>query len=210
MSEPVENPKPEPRTPGRLFNALEAWDAEAGSQNFSSLSALRLDANERLLVPFSVQMQHAEVHYLDYPSVRGYFHCNGGGCLLCRIGNQKDVRDLWPVYDVLAQAVVVLPISRCVRPRALRPQLTPVLRALQDGEYPVLLGIRREGYKFFVSTTELPSDADAGVATWQAFLKQLEEGKVDLGSVYPRTSNELLARIPEVARIMHFRGIHAA
>ncbi|MGH9038461.1 MAG: hypothetical protein ACRD0O_22110, partial [Acidimicrobiia bacterium] len=60
---------------------------------------VRLDQNDRLLVPFTTSVERVSTHFLDYPSLRGYVRCNGPGCLLCRLGRKVDHRDLWPVYD---------------------------------------------------------------------------------------------------------------
>ena len=98
------------------------------------MAVIRLDQNQRFLVPFTTMMSRTFLHYLTFPAIRGYVQCNGADCLLCRVGRQQDERDLWPVYDVLDKAVGVLPISPSQRPHALRPLLMPVLRRLAAEE----------------------------------------------------------------------------
>jgi hypothetical protein len=39
------------------------------------------------------------------------------------------------------------------------------------------------------------------------FERRLEAGEVDLTSVYPRMSNEALARVPGIAAMLHLKGI---
>ena len=50
-----------PHAPGRLTNALVAWQAEAGVTPVG-LEEIRLDQNERLLVPFTTSIAPTTVH----------------------------------------------------------------------------------------------------------------------------------------------------
>src|SRR5262249_19030644 len=110
---------------GRLTDALELWQAEGPGAARPPLEGVRLDANERLLVPFTTSTRRVQLHYLDAPALRGYLRCQGPGCLLCRLGKEPETRDLLPVYDPVAQAVGVLAISPNLRPQALRPPAGP-------------------------------------------------------------------------------------
>jgi hypothetical protein len=198
-----------PGLPGPV-DGLALWTAEGSAAQVGNLSSVRLDANERLLIPFTTTMTRVLLHYVEYPALRGYVHC-GGNCLLCRIGRQQESRDLWPVYDVLDGAVAVLPISPNVRPMALRPQLVPILRQLKESPATVLLAIRRmETGKFLVSSQPLPEGADDGAAAIQAFVQGFDAGQLDLGSVFPRLADRDLASIPEVATLARLKGIAIA
>src|SRR5262249_49466669 len=117
MANNPDTPSPGGTTKGLLFDATEKWAAEAGCVP-ASLAEIRLDQNERLVAPFTTSVVEAVVHYLDYPSLRGYVRCNGPDCLLCKIGRQPDTRDLLPVYDVVSRAVGVLAVSPNLRPAA--------------------------------------------------------------------------------------------
>jgi hypothetical protein len=195
----------------RPVDGLERWDAEAPPGGPGELPVVRPDGNERLLLPFTTAMLQAVLHYLEYPSVRGYLHCNQGDCLLCRIGRQADPRCLWPVYDYIGRFVAVLPVSDNQRPQALRPQLMPVLRRLKAGGEPFLIGLRKhDAGQFRLSMLPLPAGADDGAAVIKAFQERLESGALDLGVAYRRLANADLAAIPEVAAEMRARGIAAA
>src|SRR2546423_467628 len=87
-------------------NLLARWEKELPGQRLAP-SLLRIDVNDRCLIPFTLDGVPAEVHYVDDPAVRGYVHCNGKDCLLCRIGNRSDKRDLLPIYDVASGTVAV-------------------------------------------------------------------------------------------------------
>src|SRR5262249_45348854 len=114
----VPAPTPAQRTPAQLKDGLDLWDSEAGG-TAAALAVVRIDLNESLLVPFTTSMLRVKLHFLDTPAYRGFIHCPGDGCLLCRIGRKSEVRDLLPVYDAVARAVGVLPISESLRPNAL-------------------------------------------------------------------------------------------
>src|SRR5262249_29446040 len=158
------------------------------------LAELKLDRNQRLVYPFSQDMVEAKVHFADYVNLRGYIRCHGEGCLLCRLGASPDERDLWPVYDVIARRVVVLPISPSVRPNSLRAGLFPVLEQLATGK-EMVLGLRRLEMQFFeVSVIEPAAGADLGHGAVCAFLDDYRAGKVDLASIYQAIPNEHLAR----------------
>src|SRR5690348_17103547 len=101
----VSNKTQNPRPPEPLRDALDTWDAEANGHAAPALAALRLDGNERLVIPFTTQMQRVLLHFLETPALTGYVHCNGGGCVLCRIGKKVEERDLLPVYDAEEQVV---------------------------------------------------------------------------------------------------------
>ncbi len=198
-----------PETPkSHLTDGLELWDSEVGGGNTAAgLSLIRLDFNESLIIPFTTCMLRVTIHYIDSPAYRGYLRCSGDACLACRIGRSPEVRDLLPVYDAVARAVGVLPISENLRPQALRPQIAPVLRNLKQGGRLILLIRKLDNVRFDLGIRDLPSDADDGADKITNFLRQLEAGSVDLAAVYPRISNEELAAIPEVASAMRLKGI---
>jgi hypothetical protein len=200
------NPIPAATSTGGLTDGLAKWEAEARSAP-AGLEEVRLDLNERLLVPFTTSVGQADTHYVDYPSLRGYVRCGGPGCLLCRVGRQKETRDLLPVYDVLARAVAVLPVSPNLRPHALKPQLMDVLRKLKDSQR-VLVAVRKlDRARYHVAILPLPEGADDGAAKIAAFLELFSAGGVDLADVYPKVSNDDLAAVPEIAAHLRARGI---
>jgi hypothetical protein len=209
----VDHITPVPPAPNQqhqgLTDGLSLWDAETSSPP-AGLSLLRIDGNETLIIPFTTSMQRDTLHYLDSAAYRGYTHCPGPGCLLCRIGRQSEIRDLLPVYDPVAQAVAVLAISPNLRPHALRPQLAPLLRQLRQ-DARIIIALRKlDNIRFAVTTLPLPDDADDGADKIAAFVKQVEANAIDLGSVYPRLGNEELAALPDVASAMRLKGIKSA
>jgi hypothetical protein len=200
-----------PRVPSvanQAADGLALWDSETATGEAGGLSVIRLDGNERLLIPFTTTMGRVTLHYVEYPALRGYVHCSGADCLHCRLGRKQDVRDLLPIYDPVEKTVGVLPIGPNMRPQALRPQVAPILRRLRDEAVTPLIAIRRDdSVTFIVSELALPADADTGGVTIRAFVEKSEAGEIDLGSVYPRLSNEELASIPEVAMALQLKGI---
>jgi hypothetical protein len=197
----------EPRAKTPLTDGARLWDEEAGAAApAADLALARLDANEKLFVPFTTAVERVHVHYLDFLSFRGYVRCNGAGCALCRIRRAADVRDLLPVYDPLARAIVVIPVSPSQRPQALRPKLHPVLHRVQRSDAPVVVGIRRVDQAYHVSLYDLPDGADDGAVVVSEFRKQLDAGRVDLAAVYQQLPDEEIANLPEVATALQLLG----
>jgi hypothetical protein len=195
-----------PPPTGQLTDALAAWRAEAGAAPVG-LDEVRLDQNERLLIPFTTSMARTTVHYLDFTSFRGYVRCNGAGCLLCRVGRKADSRDLLPVYDVVARAVAVLAVPPNVRPQALKPQLLPILARVAANERVLLALSKVDSYRYRATPLPLPDEADDGAEQIGEFLGRLESGSADLTAAILRLSNEELAAIPEVGTMAKVRGV---
>jgi hypothetical protein len=201
-------PRPEQAKANRgLIDAREAWDAEAGG-NASPLVEIRLSKDETLVVPFTTKVASVKIHFLDVPAVRGYVLCGGSNCLLCRLGRRSDERHLLPVYDPIGRNIGVLPISPSMRPSALRPALRPVLDAI-GGEKGLLVKIRKlDMGRFAVSWGELPRNADDGATIIASFLKGVNDGSVDLTTIYPSMTNKDLSQIPELKTLMGLQGVN--
>jgi hypothetical protein len=209
-SKPAETPPAVKAETPKLDNALELWGAEAEATAASGtvqLRVVRLDHNEKFLIPFSVSMRRATLHFLESDALRGYVHCNGGDCLLCRIGRQPDVRDLLPVYDPVAQTVAVLPVSQNLRPGALRPLIKPVLEQIKGNRFLLMTVRKLDIVRYELTAAPLPEGADDGAAAISKFKEELDSGIVNLEDVYPHLTNNDLAAIPDVARVMQLKGI---
>jgi hypothetical protein len=189
-----------------LTDGARLWEEEAGAAPAAELSLARLDASEHLFFPFTTVVGRVNVHYVDFPSLRGYVRCNRAGCALCRIGRAAEIRDLWPVYDPLARAIVVIPVSPSQRPQALRPKLHSVLQRVKQSAAPVVVGIRRIDQAFHVRVLDLPDGADDGRVVVSEFRKEFDAGRVDLASVYQLLPDEELANLPEVATALRLLG----
>jgi hypothetical protein len=206
LARPVQQPDPSPL--GEPVDGLALWDSEAAEVAPAGLETVRLDQNDHLLIPFTRTMLRVTLHYVSFAAIRGYVRCVGPDCLLCRLGRHPEIRDLWPVFDILARAVAVLPISPSMRPHALRSQLFPALRRMANGEGPLLLAVRKDGNsKFLLSALPLPEGADDGRAVIGPFCEQLKAGQVDLASAFPAIPNVELAMIDEVSLIMRAKGL---
>jgi hypothetical protein len=169
----------------------------------ASIELVRLDRNETPLVPFTSEGVDAHLHYCQEPEIGGYVHCNGGDCVLCRVGKKTDQRLLIPVYLPASTSVGVLPVSPSLRPHALLPQLASVVKA----DKPMVMFISREGSRFIVSSRELKDNNDNGEAAIQKFKEDHEVGWGDLVAVYSRIENDQLAAIPEIARLLALKGL---
>jgi hypothetical protein len=196
-----------PATLDQPVDGLALWDAEAQDNPRGGLTAIRIDQNERLVLPFTISMVRTHLHYLNFTTVQGYVVCNGPDWLLCRVGRQQDVCDLLPAYDVLDETVGVLAIGPNVRPHALRPGIAPVLRRVAKGDGPLLLSLRKDGYNYLVGSQPLPAGAEDGAAVIRDFRDRFEAGEVDLTAAFQRLTNEDLAAVDEVKNLMTAKGI---
>src|SRR5262249_30707507 len=141
--------------------------------------------------------------------LRGYSRCTGPGCLLCAVGRRCDPHDLLPVYDPVARAVAVLPVSANMRPGALKPQLLPVLQRVKAREKVMLILRKTDRTTFSVDVFSLLQGADDGAAVTASFFESFAAGRIELAAVYPAHSRERLANVPEIAAIMRARGVTA-
>ncbi len=189
-----------------VTDAVSKWEAEAG-QVPVGLAEIRLDGNDRLLIPFTASIVEVRTHYVNFPELTGYIRCTGPDCLLCRIGRQPETRDLLPLYDPVAQAVGVLAVTLNMRPQALKPQLMPVLRLLRQDQRKLVAIRKLDKCRYIVTMLDLPADADDGAAEINKFLAAFQAGTLDPRSVYAQMGNEELARIPGVANQLRLRGV---
>ncbi|MEI7687620.1 MAG: hypothetical protein WCL32_21650 [Planctomycetota bacterium] len=197
-----------PATPptAQMHDALDAWGAEVGGDAVTPLAAVRIDANERIVIPFTTQVQSTKVHYLKTTELTGYVQCLGNGCMLCQAGKKPEDRGLLPVYDVEEQAVGILCVAPNLRQNALRALLMPILRRLHQGERLVVT-ISHSGHGRYTVNAQLLADSiDDGAGRIQQFLRNFENGGVDLAAVFPRLTNEELASIPGIASILKVKG----
>lgn len=180
-----------------LFELLEA------SNSVSRLELIRLDESETAVIPFTPHGERVHIHFCKEPEINAYVLCNAEDCVLCRIGKKKDERILIPAYVPTTDSIGVLPVSTSLRPNALLPQLAPVLKSGR----PTAVFIKRDGYRFTVSTKELPEDANGGDVAIKYFAEEHKAGRVSLRSVYQTIPNEQLAGVSEISRILDLKGI---
>ncbi len=148
-------------------------------------------------------------HFLEAASasIRAYVFCDGDGCALCRAGLKADERLLLPVYDPIACAIAVLPMTLNRRPRALLPQILPLLTRLKAGEPPILIAVRKVSRdRFSVVGKPTNGKVDDGAKGISEFVGRPDRREVDPASVYPTYSDEELADISEVQDRLELAG----
>jgi len=189
-----------PVTQSNKVNLLDVAAAEAAE---SLLEVVRLGSDETAIIPFTADSEAVDLHYCSETEINSYVVCNGPNCVLCRVGRKRDQRLLLPVYLPAAGCVGILPVSRSLRPFALLPQISNVLKAGK----PMVMFVTRKGAKYTVSTAELQKDVDAGEKAIRRFLDDDQAGLHVLAAVYPRIDNEQLASVEEIARMMSLKGV---
>lgn len=183
---------------------LDLFTLVDGSQDTSDVELVRIGNDEAAVILFTSEIEEAVLHYCSEPDLSSYVFCNGADCVLCQIGRKQERRYLLPVFQPTSGQIGILPVSPSLRPHALLPQLLHVLKA----EGPQVVFVRRENMStFIVSSHALPGDVDSGEIQIKRFVSMLENGDIDLTSVYPRIDNEHLRSIPELACILKLKGI---
>jgi len=169
-----------------------------------SFDLVRLGGQEVAVIPFTSSSAVVKLHYNDEPEARGYVRCNGEDCVLCRLGRTAEERALLPVFLPSQETFGVIAISPSSRPGALRPQLMPLLRS----EKPLVLFIKKpDQMTFAVGSKEVDLKRFGRERRIADFQRKLEAGEVDLTSVYPCQSNEALARVPGINRMLQLKGV---
>jgi hypothetical protein len=204
--DPGRPPGSPPASPNqfRAYNLL-AEPVDGGGTRPSRPEAVRVGPHETLLLLFTSWVQPVRLHYRETEPYKGNIQCAGAGCPICQAGKAADERRLLPVYDVIAQAVRVLPVSPNMRPWALAPQLRPVLRRVEAGEKPVIGVTRNDRYECTVSTYTWVEDGGRAAQAIAAFFEGYQAGTVDLAAVYPRVDADEMARFGDVAQISRYK-----
>lgn len=167
------------------------------------LESVRLNESETPLIFFTTEGQSVQLHFCSEPDIKGYNHCNGEDCILCKIGKKVEEKIMIPVYHAAEERVGTLLISTTMTPHALMPQLAPIW----ESENLQIVFISRSGGKYTVNHRDLAPGVDAGESIIKRFSEQLDAGEIDITSVYSRISNDLLAEVPEISRHMAMKGI---
>lgn len=184
-------------------NKVNLLDVAAAETAESLLEVVRLGSDETAIIPFTADSEAVDLHYCSETEINSYVICNGPDCVLCRIGRKRDQRLLLPVYLPASGCIGILPVSRSLRPFALLPQISNVLKA----EKPMVMFVSREGAKYTVSTAGLAADVDGGEAVIKRFVDDCDAGRHDLSSVYPRIDNEQLAGVEGIGRMMTLKKV---
>ena len=185
-------------------NLFDVWGTEQTPQGDKPFELVRFNGREVAVMPFTSTSVLAKLHYIDEAEARGYVHCNGADCVLCRLGRPAEERALLPVYLPAQQAIGVISISPSSRPGALRPQLLPLLRS---GKSLVVFIKKADPMNFAVGSSEVGPAAFRCDRLIEDFQRKLEAGELDLTSVYPRLSNEALARVPGINAMLRLKGV---
>ena len=182
-----------------LVNFLDMLEVE----NDSPFELVRLNENQTAVLFFTPDCVQVNIHYCEESEIRGYVHCNGTDCLLCRVGKKVYSRILIPVYLPTTNSIGILPVSDSLRPGALRPQIATILKSKD----PMSTFIKREGSKYTVESHAFPDDANGGEGAIIVFSEDLKKGIFDISAVYQRIDNQLLANVPEIDKLMELKGI---
>jgi len=168
----------------------------------ANLVTMRFTENPTPTCLFSDVFERVSLHYLDTPEQRGYFHCNGDDCVLCKADNKAFDRILIPGYNIMSGQVEVISISDSMTPTALLPQILVAL----DSEDLVINMITRKFNKYTVEVRPAHPSINMGRAKIEAFNTAFDDDVIRLESVYPTCSNEEFTAIPSINTMLVING----
>ena len=164
----------------------------------SELKVIRIGGDEVAVSPITKSYAKGYLHYLKTGEYTGYSICNfeiHGRCAACDAGIPRNKRIFLAVVDLASKQVGILLVSTSLRPKALLP---PVINILKSDK-AVAVFIRREGQEYSVNTKELTQSKRKEIKPIiKDFMKQYEDGKIDITDVYPTIDNSILADIEEI------------
>ena len=188
------------KTVSTKVNILDVVASEIAE---STLEVVRLGNDETAIIPFTADSEGIDLHYCSETEINSYVVCNGPDCVLCKIGRRKEERLLLPVYLPASGCVGILPVSRSLRPYALLPQISNVLKS----DTPMVMFVIREVGKYMISTKSLEKDMDGGEFQIKDFLEDYAAGNINLIDLYPKIDNEQLLGVDGIQKMAALKGI---
>ncbi len=188
------------KTVSTKVNILDVVASEIAE---STLEVVRLGNDETAIIPFTADSEGIDLHYCSETEINSYVVCNGPDCVLCKIGIRKEERLLLPVYLPASGCVGILPVSRSLRPYALLPQISNVLKS----DTLMVMFVIREVGKYMISTKSLEKDMDGGELQIKEFLEDYAAGSINLIDLYPKIDNEQLLGVDGIQKMAALKGI---
>ncbi|MBT3511423.1 MAG: hypothetical protein HN472_17995 [Nitrospina sp.] len=188
------------KTVSTKVNILDVVASEIAE---STLEVVRLGNDETAIIPFTADSEGIDLHYCSETEINSYVVCNGPDCVLCKIGRRKEERLLLPVYLPASGCVGILPVSRSLRPYALLPQISNVLKS----DTLMVMFVIREVGKYMISTKSLEKDMDGGELQIKEFLEDYAAGSINLIDLYPKIDNEQLLGVDGIQKMAALKGI---
>ena len=188
------------KTVSTKVNILDVVASEIAE---STLEVVRLGNDETAIIPFTADSEGIDLHYCSETEINSYVVCNGPDCVLCKIGRRKEERLLLPVYLPASGCVGILPVSRALRPYALLPQISNVLKS----DTLMVMFVIREVGKYMISTKSLEKDMDGGELQIKEFLEDYAAGSINLIDLYPKIDNEQLLGVDGIQKMAALKGI---
>ena len=188
------------KTVSTKVNILDVVASEIAE---STLEVVRLGNDETAIIPFTADSEGIDLHYCSETEINSYVVCNGPDCVLCKIGRRKEERLLLPVYLPASGCVGILPVSRSLRPYALLPQISNVLKS----DTLMVMFVIREVGKYMISTKSLEKDMDGGELQIKEFLEDYAAGSINLIDLYPKIDHEQLLGVDGIQKMAALKGI---
>lgn len=151
-----------------------------------------------IVVPISQHVFAQHLHYL--PEIKKFIQCLDPVCLACKLGYERILRYVTPVFLPTTGDVKYLAISDSQRSKALMPQLLPLNLQFITSEKPTYLQITRLNNTDYDVQVITPS-ASFNYISSQAltdFLEAEQAGKIDYAAAFARIENAELLKTPAI------------
>lgn len=167
------------------------------------LHLLRIGIEETLFIPFTGKGIEVKVHYGKEEEISSYFLCNGEGCYYCKTGRTPTTKVLLPVYSPIASEIAILPMTKSSRPQDLYPQIKRILKS--GKRMAVFASFRNQ--KHNVEAREIITPDPATEEAIKRFADSHEGDNLRLPPMYEEISNEDLAEIPDIEKLLRWKGV---
>ena len=198
-------PTPEKKSSVKKVNLLAEL---ATPSQPTAMELIPLGPNATAIVLFTADGVEVKAHYVDEVEVRGFVHCCGNSCLLCRAGMESEGKILLPAVMPTEKRIGVLQFKAALRPDGLFNKLAPHLTKAASGTREVLM-VQRVGSKFSVSAHPLkPSDWD-GASLVSDFLDGTAAGTIDLNDAVQTLSTAQIWAVAKIRQMLLLTGATA-
>lgn len=182
-----------------IFDSFASAEADKAQDIMLKSFPVRRDPSR--FVPITVMTTTVYLHYQESEPVRGYHHClKPGKCPPCLVGATAVKTSLLPVLSIEENEVQILRIAG-----NFRTALSEVFTSKSDLNSLITAQSLERG-KYILTKDQLPSHFKITLKV-QNFVKDFEDGKIDIKAVFRTPTVFELESIPKIRNQMTVLGI---
>jgi hypothetical protein len=190
-----------PKQPKNFVNLIKVMDQIKKKE--TDLDLVHLGDDETAMIIYDSNCMEVFVHYCPEIGGNNYVLCNGPDCLLCSLGQTLKQQLLLPVYLPKKYCISFLPFDpNCTSSHYFFEIIVDALETEKDTMIFVTWNEDEEIYEGSIMVDE-ENMRDIYEATEFYYSKLLTtKGMSGNGDIYPKISNEKLAHIERIGRLM--------